>query len=132
MSADDSQPQEDAVQVQSESVQVSIPKSFFGSKGGLAGLLTLVLGGAAAAGAGSGYITGGLSAEQRLEVVTEVHGVRDEIREDIEEVSDDIRDVSDQVSSVESEVAYIRGKLGLVESGMRDDRLMSVEPEPEP
>lgn len=107
-----------------DQVQLSIPKSFFDNKG----LLALVLGGSILGGAGSGYISGGLSAEQRLEVVDTVNAVRDEIRQDISgvssevsEVSDDVDELSRQVSGIQSQLSYLRGKLGL------NPRLVSEE-----
>lgn len=127
MSSDDTQTPEHSETEGSDSVQVSIPKSFFSGKGGVAGLLALVLGAGTAAGAGSGYITGGLSAEQRLEVITTVQEVRDQIRQDISEVSDEVEEVGDQVTSVENEVAYIRGKLGLVESTLMSEEAPESE-----
>ena len=119
-----SPPQEGPVQSKPDFVQVSIPHSFLQVKH-WGWILSAFLGTSTLAGAGSGYLSGSLNSGQRLEVVTTVQEMGDEIREDIANVSRDLKAVSGKVSDVESEVSYIRGKMGL------DERNYSAEEEAE-
>jgi len=86
---------------------VKVPTSALKGRS-LAGLLMGGMGLAATAGAGAGYVSGGLSAEQQLEVTAQIQQVRDELRDGLVEMDEESRERDADLSG---ELSFIRGKL---------------------